>query len=122
VSSFRVYRPSNWTLAAGAACEAPRVNRLLLAGVALVACIGAVVLVLVLRNPSNPKPGVEKRLRETLTRPGADQIAPNGEKPKSISCREHGDRRWICIVKYPSGTDLRCLVGERPLDQGPICE
>jgi hypothetical protein len=98
------------------------VNRFLLAGLALAAGVGVVVLVLVLRNPSDPKPGVEQRLRNTLTRPGPDQIAPGGERPSSISCREHGDRRWICAVSYPSGRRLRCLVGERPLDQGPICE
>jgi hypothetical protein len=98
------------------------VKRALLAGLALVACIGVVVLVLALRQPSDPTPGVEQRLRNTLTRPGPDQIAPGGERPKSISCREHGDRRWICSVAYPSRRRLRCLVGERPLDQGPICE
>ena len=100
-------------------------SRLLLAGIALVACIAVVVLVLVLGGgdeSKDPTAGVERKLRQALTRPGPDQITPNGEKPKSIDCRGRGDRRWLCDVRYPGGTRVRCLVGERPLDQGPICE
>jgi hypothetical protein len=98
------------------------VSRKLLAALALAACLGAIALVLVLRQPSDTTPGVEQRLRNALTRPGPDQITPNGEHPKTIKCRKESEGRWLCAVSYPSGVRLQCRVGERALDQGPICE
>ncbi|MFN2616184.1 MAG: hypothetical protein ABR581_03560 [Thermoleophilaceae bacterium] len=92
--------------------------------VALVAglCFAGGAAALILVDPKDDRSGVESRLRRLITRPGPEQIAPNGERPRTIRCRRSGDRRWSCRVSYPSGLRLQCLVGERKGEQGPICE
>jgi hypothetical protein len=63
---------------------------------------------------------VAKRLRATLERPGADQIAPDGQGPSRVSCRDTAKSRWSCRVGYASGLELECVVASVRADS-PIC-
>lgn len=94
-------------------------SRALIAAGVVLAAVAVIVVIAILTRPDDPVPRVERDLRQRLTQPGHDQIA--GDPPRSVRCRSAGERRWSCLVAYPDGLVLECLVGERALDQGPVC-